>query len=139
MIDVNEIKKRADELEEIKVKLKEIFVGLDDIIDEFINNIKVWYILPDVQTRPLIVNLWGMTGIGKTDLVRKFVKFAGFNDRFITLSIIPHTWSHTNLESKKNGSVVNLEFDVLGKYVAKILGKDTESKISEEWFRNLGY
>jgi riboflavin synthase len=64
---------------------------------------------------------------------------AGFNDRFITLSIIPHTWSHTNLESKKNGSVVNLEFDVLGKYVAKILGKDTESKISEEWFRNLGY
>jgi cell division protease FtsH len=87
MIDVNEIKKRADELEEIKVKLKEIFVGLDDIIDEFINNIKVWYILPDVQTRPLIVNLWGMTGIGKTDLVRKFVKFAGFNDRFIEIQM----------------------------------------------------
>lgn len=64
---------------------------------------------------------------------------ADFNERSLTVSIIPHTWQNTNLKEKTTGSVVNLEFDVLGKYVAKILGKDTGSKISEEWLRNLGY
>lgn len=44
------------------------------------------------------------------------------NDSF-TVSIIPHTWRETNLSFKKNGDEVNLEFDVLGKYVEKILSQ----------------
>lgn len=42
------------------------------------------------------------------------------NDSF-SIAIIPHTWSHTNLHQLKEGDQVNLEFDVMGKYVAKIL------------------
>ncbi len=44
------------------------------------------------------------------------------NDSF-TVSIIPHTWKETNLSLKKIGDKVNLEFDVLGKYVEKILSQ----------------
>lgn len=38
-----------------------------------------------------------------------------------TVAIIPYTWEHTNLKNKKQGDTVNLEFDVLGKYVARNL------------------
>lgn len=38
-----------------------------------------------------------------------------------TVAIIPYTYEHTNLIDKQIGDTVNLEFDVLGKYVVKYL------------------
>ncbi len=38
-----------------------------------------------------------------------------------TVAIIPYTWDHTNLRSKNEEDTVNLEFDILGKYVARHL------------------
>lgn len=38
-----------------------------------------------------------------------------------TVAIIPYTWDHTNLKNKKVGDQLNLEFDVIGKYVVKYL------------------
>jgi len=38
-----------------------------------------------------------------------------------TVAIIPYTYEHTNLHEKEVGGTVNLEFDVLGKYVVKYL------------------
>lgn len=35
--------------------------------------------------------------------------------------IIPYTWTHTNLASAKPGSAVNIEFDIIGKYLAKMM------------------
>jgi riboflavin synthase len=40
-----------------------------------------------------------------------------------SVAIIPYTFDNTNFKNLKNGSVVNLEFDIIGKYVAKYLGK----------------
>lgn len=40
-----------------------------------------------------------------------------------TVAIIPYTWEHTNLKHKNKGDRVNLEFDVIGKYVVKYLAK----------------
>lgn len=42
-------------------------------------------------------------------------------DSFFSISIIPHTLAHTNLESKSAGDIVNLECDVIGKYVERLL------------------
>lgn len=45
-----------------------------------------------------------------------------------TVAIIPYTWKHTNLKGKSVGDKVNLEFDVIGKYVVKYLesiGRDS--------------
>ena len=44
-------------------------------------------------------------------------------DGLISVAIIPYTWEHTNLNKLTVGSVVNLEFDILGKYMQKILSK----------------
>ncbi|RYD77559.1 MAG: riboflavin synthase [Sphingobacteriales bacterium] len=37
--------------------------------------------------------------------------------------IIPYTFEHTNLQEVEVGDIVNLEFDIIGKYVAKLMGK----------------
>lgn len=42
-------------------------------------------------------------------------------DNTFTVAIIPYTYEHTNLHTKAAGDTVNLEFDVLGKYVVKYL------------------
>lgn len=46
---------------------------------------------------------------------------ANERDNNFTVAIIPYTYEHTNLQSKEVGDTVNLEFDVLGKYVVKYL------------------
>lgn len=38
-----------------------------------------------------------------------------------SVAIIPYTYSHTNFNTFEKGTVVNLEFDVLGKYVSRLL------------------
>ncbi len=43
-------------------------------------------------------------------------------ERF-SVAIIPYTYEHTNFHQIKIGDTVNLEFDVIGKYVARLLGK----------------
>jgi len=49
-------------------------------------------------------------------------------DNTFVVAIIPYTWQHTNLKTKSVGDHVNLEFDVIGKYVVKYLasiGRDS--------------
>lgn len=41
-------------------------------------------------------------------------------DDHLTVSIIPHTWQITNLGSLAVGSQVNMEFDILGKYIQRM-------------------
>jgi len=43
-------------------------------------------------------------------------------DRTFSLSIIPHTWENTTLHEKRAGDPVNIECDIIGKYVEKMLG-----------------
>ncbi|MDP9048803.1 MAG: riboflavin synthase [Bacteroidota bacterium] len=38
-----------------------------------------------------------------------------------SVAIIPYTFEHTNLKTVSEGSVVNLEFDIIGKYVARLM------------------
>ncbi|WP_345952738.1 riboflavin synthase [Mucilaginibacter sp. PAMB04168] len=42
-------------------------------------------------------------------------------DDSFSVAIIPYTYEHTNLQSVREGSVVNLEFDIIGKYVARLM------------------
>ena len=60
------------------------------------------------------------------------------------VSIIPHTSSHTALLKKRTGDVVNLENDIVGKYVERLLGRKApaeqhKSRITEEFLRENGF
>ncbi|MCB2410580.1 riboflavin synthase [Hymenobacter lucidus] len=44
-------------------------------------------------------------------------------DETFAVAIIPYTYEHTTFRHLRAGDLVNLEFDIVGKYVAKMLGK----------------
>jgi riboflavin synthase len=46
---------------------------------------------------------------------------AGSHNRIVEIAVIPFTYAHTNLRDRKPGDAVNLEGDILGKYVERYL------------------
>lgn len=44
-------------------------------------------------------------------------------DNQFSVALIPYTWEFTNMKNLKVGDKVNLEFDIIGKYIAKLLKK----------------
>lgn len=60
------------------------------------------------------------------------------------VSVIPHTGVNTTLLDKKVGDVVNLENDITGKYIEKLLGlskeeKKPESRITKDFLTKYGF
>ena len=100
-INLEEINTKKQRLENIKIEMKREFIGIDYIIDELIDYIQIWYLMPEILTRPIIVNLWGMTGVGKTDLIRKLVSKLDYQDRFVEVEL-------SNGESTWNSSVSSI-------------------------------
>ena len=54
------------------------------------------------------------------------VSLTAFNvkKKTFNVAVIPYTWEHTNLRSLKIGDKVNLEFDMIGKYILRRLSLD---------------
>ena len=48
---------------------------------------------------------------------------ADSGDGQFSVALIPYTWEYTNMKTLKAGDKVNLEFDIIGKYIAKLLKK----------------
>jgi riboflavin synthase len=57
---------------------------------------------------------------------------AGLDDRRFDVQIIPYTWEHTNLHNAKPDDVVNLECDILGKYVVRVAELSVATKSRTE-------
>ncbi len=65
---------------------------------------------------------------------------AGLADEWFEIAIIPHTIAETNIGELKQGERVNLEADVLAKYVERLLnGRQTDKGLTSERLRELGY
>ena len=68
---------------------------------------------------------------------------AAVTDRDFSVSVIPHTAQVTVLGEKKVGDLVNLETDILGKYVEKLLaplGQERENRgITREFLAKYGF
>jgi len=67
---------------------------------------------------------------------------ADIQNNEISISIIPHTWQNTTLKYKHILDKVNVEIDILAKYVEKLLAKRDNlpaTNISEKWLKELGY
>ncbi len=56
----------------------------------------------------------------------------------VRLNIIPHTLKETNLQFLNIGSLVNIEFDIIGKYVENLL-KYRKSPLDENYLRQAGF
>jgi riboflavin synthase len=51
--------------------------------------------------------------------------------RTVEVAVIPYTYEHTNLRDRKLGDAINLEGDVLGKYVERYLEASKETSSTE--------
>ena len=69
--NVEEIKKKNKIVDNAIAVLKKEFIGIHKQIDEIMDNVRTWYIYPQLQVRPLVINLFGMSGIGKTSVVKR--------------------------------------------------------------------
>jgi len=78
---------RQQHLHACAAQLKAELFGIDDVIDRVIDSVRAWYVLPQCITRPVIVCLWGLTGTGKTQLVRRLAQLLGFYDRFVEVQM----------------------------------------------------
>lgn len=58
------------------ILLKE-FIGIDNVIHEVMRNVRMWYLFPETLERPMVINLFGLTGCGKTSLVRRLINLIG--------------------------------------------------------------
>ncbi len=57
-----------------------------------------------------------------------------------TVSLIPHTFEHTTLAQQRSGGRVNLEVDVIARYVERLFSSDDSgSGLTVEKLRNMGY
>jgi riboflavin synthase len=50
---------------------------------------------------------------------------AAIKSSVVEVAIIPHTFENTNLQHAKAGDTVNIEYDVIAKYVERMLHRDT--------------
>jgi riboflavin synthase len=55
------------------------------------------------------------------------------------VTIIPYTLEHTTLVTKKQGDEVNIETDILGKYVERLMGRDSDKKIDASFLSEHGF
>lgn len=65
---------------------------------------------------------------------------AEVDDKSFSVAIIPHTWQNTNLNVLTRGSKVNLETDILARYVEKFMSENKAgSGLTEDALRNAGF
>ena len=114
--------------------------GTGRIVKTEKDDIAVWYtIAADKKIMKYIIEKGSVTidGISLT--------VARVSQTDFAVSIIPHTGANTTLLMKNKGDVVNLENDITGKYIEKLLGltkeqeTKSESKITREFLTKYGF
>ena len=53
--------------------------------------------------------------------------------------IIPHTLKVTNLSSRRSGDKVNIEFDIIGKYLSRFRELDKKGGVTEQFLKQMGF
>ena len=114
--------------------------GTGIISDLTKDDIAVWV---TIKTTPEILRLIVEKGSIAIDGISLTV--ARVSETDFAVSIIPHTGANTTLLMKNKGDVVNLENDITGKYIEKLLGltkeqeTKSESKITRKFLTKYGF
>ncbi|MBM7834802.1 riboflavin synthase [Clostridium sardiniense] len=114
--------------------------GVGKIVDFTKEDNAVWITIKAPIAILKYVVLKGSIAIDGVSLTVAYV-----DDEIFKVSIIPHTGEETILLNKKTGETVNLECDVIGKYVEKLLKLDDkktevkENTITEDFLKNNGF
>lgn len=65
---------------------------------------------------------------------------AEINDNIFKTAIIPYTYENTTLHTLKSGDIVNIETDILGKYVEKFLSvNNNNGRLNQDFLKENGF
>lgn len=81
------ISKKNQQLEDIKPILKKEFIGIDNVIEQIVDSIRPYYIFPKSLKRPLVVNLFGMTGTGKSHLAERIIELLNLKHKYFRFDV----------------------------------------------------
>lgn len=101
-------------------------------LNEFYN---LYFEAPEDQSRYIVKK--GSIAVNGISLT-----VAGVDQKVFHAAVIPHTFENTNLKFLKTYDNVNIETDILGKYVEKLLSvsdNNSESKIDENFLKENGF
>lgn len=70
---------KKEKLENARNVLKTEYIGIDEVIDHLIQSVTPWYLTPEILDRPLVISLWGITGTGKTSIVKRLLELLNIN------------------------------------------------------------
>ena len=82
-INKEEIREKNKLIDTAIVQLKKEFVGIDEQIDSIMNNVRVWFLYPQLQNSPCVVNIFGMTGCGKSSLVKRIAQLLNIEKNLV--------------------------------------------------------
>lgn len=113
-----EIERKQGILTHAEAQLKREFFGIDQAIGRLMEAFGPWYLFPEAQESPCIINLWGMTGVGKTSLIRRLVQLTSSDEIFYALDAEDYGGSGSGFHSTlkdihglHNGSPVIIALD----------------------------
>ena len=64
---------------------------------------------------------------------------AEINNNIVKVAIIPHTFENTTLKNLKPNNSVNIETDILGRYIEKFLSTNNSSRLNEAFLKENGF
>ncbi len=86
-----------------------------------------WNLIVEIPSKYIdLVVEKGSIAIDGISLTINYIK-----DNTISINIIPHTRENTNLKIRKSGDLVNVEFDILAKYIQKMLFPYKEKRLND--------
>lgn len=112
--------------------------GVITAIDNQPNNIYMWIQLPAPLLRLCVAE--GSIAVDGISLTT-----ARVTDNEVAVNLIPHTMKHTNLGTRTIGDHVNIETDIIARYVERLLGqagsdeKQNTSSLTAQRLQRLGY
>ncbi len=105
-------------LKEAECALKKEFIGIDNVINEVTGSISSWFMLPEIQEKPLVVNLWGLTGVGKSSLIRRLSELLNMRQSFFHFDLGENLTGRYSLKARleeiyrnANGKPAIIAFD----------------------------
>jgi riboflavin synthase len=101
--------------------------GTGEVVDIKKDDNAIWY---RIAAKPQILRYIIEKGSIAIDGISLTVAKVTEND--FSVSIIPHTFGQTTLALRKKGDIVNLENDMVGKYIEKFLKSDNKIELNKE-------